>query len=181
MPAFIKRNWNGYRIQLLPHDTIRNFVFIVFKHEIIPYLWGADIHFDLGIVTPEKHNIAEELSYDWECRNESRQETIRKGKGIFQFSDTMPLKKAIDGGTYRRSKTGFRKFKAISLEGISATDHYRIKMKFTDKHGISSEDMVTAEFTIKDRDDYYTQFLWLLVGGGIAIVAGVIGYILGVK
>lgn len=53
-------------------------------------------------------------------------------------------------------------------------------LRFANKSGVTSDQMVMAEFAVKYRDDFYLQLLWILVGAGVAIVAGIIGYMLGI-
>ncbi len=74
MPSFIIREWNGYKIRVVPNyaDNWRSFLWDMFRHELIPYLWGADIIFDLRVKLPHHHDKKERRSGVTNHMNEYR-------------------------------------------------------------------------------------------------------------
>jgi hypothetical protein len=198
MPTFTSLNWNGYKIKIWPSDPMRMAVYHILRCEFIPYLCEVDIVFDIRIQTPRKFDRTEIINYHWELWSREKESIIDKGEGIFkgegtfQFTNIKPSKKARKATTGDMiqpclqlpfSKTVFRKLRAINLECVSGTDHYEIKMRFTNIVGISSVPEVGARFVIKDREDFNIQLVLLLVGAfaGLvcAVIGGVIGYIFG--
>ncbi len=191
MPSFISREWNGYKIRVIPNyeDKWRSFLWDTFRHELIPYLWGADISFDLKVKLPQHHDKTEIIKYEWRLYTRDDKEVLKFDEGIIcegiiQFSQTKSewsFSKRVTGDVIRLPDRRRRKLAAINLGCISITDQYKLKMRFSDKNGTTSSDMVMAEFTIKDRDDVYLQMWWILVGAGVAVVAGIIGFMFGIR
>jgi hypothetical protein len=167
----------------MPADTLRNFLCVVLKHELIPYLWGADIRFDLGIRSLRNRDITGAIAYEWECVTDDESMIVSKGIGVFPFFHASPLTevfKASPTGVIRTwQKYGFRQLEAINIGCISTTAHYKLRMTFTDEEGQVSEQMIMAEFSIKDRDDIYLRILQIGVSAVVAGVSGFVGYLIG--
>ena len=61
MPSFNLHKWNGYHFRALSKkDSFRDLVYwMLFKNEIIPYFYGTNIVFDLGVNPPPNAKIDE--------------------------------------------------------------------------------------------------------------------------
>jgi hypothetical protein len=51
-------------------------------------------------------------------------------------------------------------------------------MRFSDSAGITSEDMIMAEFTLKDRDEFSLNFVSIGIAAFLGAVFGIIGSVL---
>lgn len=191
MPSFISRDLNEYKVRVVPNyeDNWRSFLWDMFRHELIPYLWGADIVFDIRIKPPKHFDKAEIIKYEWRLYTKDDKEIVKFDEGVdhygtIQFSNTKSqwsLSKRVPGDVIRLPDRQCRKLAAINLGCISSTDQFKLKMIFTGNDGNSSPDMVMAEFSIKDRDEVYLQMWWILVGAGVAFIAGLTGFLFGIR
>jgi len=180
MPAFIRCKWEDYRVAIIPSmsDKKRKALFIITKHELIPYLWGANIYFDLTVIPPKNYNSSRTIEYSWKLYKKEDKSPVKTSRGTFRFSEVKSPRKPITGDIVRGwngwHRNGFIKFQAVNLGYISATDQYKVTMQFNSEDGTMSEELPMAEFTIRDRDEFYTQIMWALIGAGLTAFGGIV-------
>jgi hypothetical protein len=181
MPAFFMQDWNRYKVKIVPNDSIRNFVrTLLLSHDILPYFYGP-ISFNLKITTPPKKDVSNQIiDYKWAlcCSRDEKQ--IKFGEGKIQFTDIKPYdtEKNKKGDMTRINKTVFSKIGAIDLGHMSILDQYKITMNFSDSAGITSEDMIMAEFTLKDRDEFSLNIVSILLAAFFGAAFGILGSVL---
>jgi hypothetical protein len=195
MPRFENLQWRDFYINLIPADNTRNLIRnILGRRDVIPYFYGK-IRFDLGIAIPKKRQKSlqgEEIKYEWFFCSSKDDKIIKSDIGIMALKST----KAFD---YNKAKSGevyhygfeptkvwflykmFRKAHVIDLGHVSKLDQYKIVMRFTDKAGNISEAVPMLEFTLQDLDVHTMTIIYLIIGAGIGLVCGSIGYIIGVR
>lgn len=195
MPVFITQRWCEYDIKLTPRDFVRNQIReLLARRDVIPYFYGP-LSFDLAISFPRaKRKILadKEIKYEWVFCSSKDNKEIKAGEDVMPLASTKRFNlrnvKAGDITHYRYASNryllkhmAFRKIQAIDLGHVSILDQYKIEMRFTDQTGNVSELMIMLEFTLQDRDNFSLSIISILVGAGIAIVAGIIGYMLGMR
>lgn len=188
MPYFAMQRWNGYAIHLISRDYTRNIIReCLLKHDIIPYFYGP-MSFDLHIKAP-KELPSKSIKYEWSLLSSDDGKEIKKGEGVMPLTYTNPFQmetaKEGDATHYPRlpwdKHRKLRKIKAVDLGHLSKLAQYNIQMRFTDDGQNVSPCMIMVEFTLKDRDEFYLNAVLLLIGALIAVMAGSIGYLLGVR
>ena len=163
MPSFNLNKWHGYDFRVLPKkDSIRDLVYwILLRNEIIPYFYGTDIIFDLGIIPPPKAKINETIEYTWELCTADDGKTIKEDEG------------AIIIKTLHRIN---RKVEAIKIGYLSKVQQYQLILYVTSSVYGKSPKMIAADFTLMDRDVFNVNLIWTLAG---ALIGLVIGYLIG--
>lgn len=194
MPRFITRQWNDYQIRLTPSDNTRNAIReIIGRHDIIPYFYG-EIAFDLAVAVPRrklKKLANSEMDYEWQFIQSKDNVVIKSDKGTMTLASNKVFNyrkvKAGDtthygfyGFAWFKYKT-FRKIKTIDLDYISKLEQYKIVMRVSDKTNILIDNKVMLEFTLQDLDIHTMNVLYLVIGAGIGIIAGIIGYMFGIR
>jgi hypothetical protein len=193
MPRFITRQWNDYQIRLTPNDTTRNLIReIIGRRDFIPYFYG-EIAFDLAVAIPRnkiKKLVNTEIEYEWQFVQSKDDSLIKSSKGTMILAS----KKVFD---YRKAKAGdtthygyygfawfkyktFRKVQAIDLGYLSKLDQYKIVMRAFNKTETLIDNKVMLEFTLQDLDIHTMNVIYLVIGAGIGIIAGIIGYVFGI-
>jgi hypothetical protein len=159
MPHFLDTRWKGYTIQVRPNDKLRRLIRKLFFHtDLLPYLYGSYILFDLIVIPPKCSTIIEEkLEIIWR---------ILFDDGTILEENHLEVK--IHGNKKQTLK--------IETGLIDKPAQYKFALKVVkdgeDKNSEKWNTMVL--FTIKDRDEFYAQSLYLLIG---AIVGGIIAII----
>jgi len=193
MPRFITRQWNDYQIRLTPNDNTRNTIReIIGRRDIIPYFYG-EIAFDLAVAVP-RNKIKElantEIEYEWQFVQSKDDVSIKSGKGTITLASkkVFNFRKAKAGDTTHYGYYGFawfkyktfRKIQAIDLGHVSKLDQYKIVMRAFNKTETLIDNKVMLEFTLQDLDVHTMTILYLTIGAGIGIIAGIIGYMFGI-
>jgi hypothetical protein len=194
MPRYENLEWHDLHINIIPADNTRNLIRNIFgRRDFIPYFYGK-IKFDLGIAIPRKtYKVIQnqEIKYEWRFCSSKDDKIIKSDIGTMILKST----KAFN---YMKAKTGevnhygfefskawfkykmFRKVHAIDLGHVSKLDQYKVIMNFTDQSGNTSGDVIMLEFTLQDLDVHTMTIIYLVIGAGIGIVAGIIGYLFGI-
>jgi hypothetical protein len=194
MPRFENLQWRDFYINLIPADNTRNLIRnILGRRDVIPYFYGK-IRFDLGIAIPKKRQKSlqgEEIKYEWFFCSSKDDKVIKSDIGVMTL-------KSIKAFNYTKSKSGdvnhygfeftrvwfthrmFRKVHAIDLGHVSKLDQYKVIMNFTDQLGNTSGNIIMLEFTLQDLDIHTMTIIYLAIGAGIGIIAGIIGYMFGI-
>ena len=193
MPRFITRQWNDYKIRLTQNDNTRNTIReIIGRRDIIPYFYG-EIAFDLAVAVP-RNKIKElantEIEYEWQFVQSKDDVSIKSGKGTITLASkkVFNFRKAKAGDTTHYGYYGFawfkyktfRKIQAIDLGHVSKLDQYKIVMRAFNKTETLIDNKVMLEFTLQDLDVHTMTILYLTIGAGIGIIAGIIGYMFGI-
>ena len=193
MPRFITRQCNDYQIRLTPNDNTRNTIReIIGRRDIIPYFYG-EIAFDLAVAVP-RNKIKElantEIEYEWQFVQSKDDVSIKSGKGTITLASkkVFNFRKAKAGDTTHYGYYGFawfkyktfRKIQAIDLGHVSKLDQYKIVMRAFNKTETLIDNKVMLEFTLQDLDVHTMTILYLTIGAGIGIIAGIIGYMFGI-
>ena len=123
----------------------------------MPFFWDVDIKFDMIAESPKDAPETTELflKYIWELRDLD-DTVIRKGEDSYDFG----------------SHGGRRKHNALNIGFLKPQQCYRLNLTLTDLYGSSSESLPILTFTVKDRDEVYTQIF-------IALIVIIMGIILG--
>ena len=152
MPRYRELEWEGYTIRIAPalRDLLRQL-------PLIPFFWDTDIHFDMIAESPKDIPETTELSlkYKWELRDLD-DKVIKNGQGSYDF----------------KSLGGRRKHHALKIGFLKPQQCYRLNIILTDIYGTTSESLPIATFTVKDRDEVFTQIF-------VALIAIIMGIILG--
>ncbi len=195
MPIFIMHQWGNCHVRLAPSDVVRNSIReALARHDVIPYFFGP-ITFDLVVAVPKKQykiQSNQKIKYQWYFCDSQNDTVIKSAKEIMRLSSSGVFKyrKSSVGQTahygfdispFGRNYKRLRKSQAIDLGHVSKLGQYRIEMQFENDIGETSDRMIMLEFSLLDRDNFSINIISLLIGAGIGIVAGIIGYILGVN
>jgi hypothetical protein len=54
MANFINHEYSGYKIFLLPNDNFRKLTRFIFRKDIVPYLNGSYLYFDIIVSPPNQ-------------------------------------------------------------------------------------------------------------------------------
>jgi hypothetical protein len=164
MPTFYKQTWKDYTIAATNSSFIRQLMkFYSFgaNTELLPYFYSTLICFDLSLIRHKKTHD-KQLRYEWQLIKSVEKEAIDSYKG---------------DGVIKVSKITTRNWKnnAVHVGRIPKAGQYKVQLKLSNEIEASSY-MDIAEFTIKDKDEFGAQLLWILVSALIgAIVGAVIG------
>ena len=164
MPAFQQQRWHDYKIVAQPSDIKRIILGAFLWTHLLPYFYGTNIQFDL-VVWRFGKEADKSIRCEWElCSPDDKK---RFGHGDSQ------LNASIYGGFFYN----FNKY-AINIGRLSICRQYKVRYKLTDSKE-TSDFMTVAEFTLKDLDDFYAQyvlpiFVYLFIG----FIGGVIGWVL---
>jgi hypothetical protein len=159
MPTYKKIRWNNYVVRIFPEerDTLRTIFFLI--PSIVPYFWDTDINLDMTIDPPKNIQPIERrpLEYKWElCDLDNN--VIRSGKDSYEFQSFLKS----------------RKRRAIKIGFLKPQQGYRLNIILTDIYGTSSDPLQIASFTIKDKDEVYTQIFLSLITIFMGIVIGLL-------
>lgn len=199
MPLFITQEWGIYKFRLVPHDFTRNIIReLLGRHDVIPYFYGP-LSFDLAVIIPRNQSKSlrnETIEYSWTFCTSKDDKVIKSGSGSMTLISTKPFRlrklKTSEVAHYGfdLSREWFkyqklRQIKAIDLGHISVLEQYKVVMQFADRTGNRSERSSMLDFTLQDRDIFSINIILLIVGAiagaTVAIIAGIIGYVLGVR
>lgn len=156
MPNFHDQYWlDGYRVSIRPAaDWIRGFL----KLRFIPYLYSAEIRFNMKIVPPSSLRHNEHLLYEWIlwCGN---------GKDRYQKAKGSGSAKVSPGKTYNER---------LYIDFLVYPNQHVFDMRF----GRTKEEMggykTQANFTVEDRDKLYGNLVLLALAAILGGIAGAI-------
>jgi hypothetical protein len=112
------------------------------------------------MVRQHKLSKIKELEYEWRLVKGNSNELCKSGKGKIRLHRWWILSEQS---------------KAIVLKRISEQEQYRLQIRIIDNKDTSPY-MDMLEFTIKDKDDYGMNLLWVIVS---ALIGAVVGAIIG--
>jgi hypothetical protein len=161
MPAFQRQRWGNYNVQAQPSDPKRIIVGGLFFVHLLPYFYGTNIQFDL--VTWRRDKKAERyINYEWQLCSPDEHDVIRHGEGEVDA-------KFIHFYNFKKN--------AINIGLLSICRQYKVRLRVGDRISGWGDYKTIVEFTLKDLDDFYTQFvLPILVALFIGFIGGVIGW-----
>jgi hypothetical protein len=159
MPTYKKIQWNGYKVSIFveERDTLRSFLSLMAS--ILPYFWDTDINLDMMVSPPRNIQQIERrsLQYKWELRDLD-DNVVRSGQDNYEF----------------QSFLNRRKHRAIKIGFLKPQQGYRLNITITDIYGSISEPLQIASFTVKDRDEVYTQVFISLITILMGIIIGLL-------
>ena len=157
MPAFIGEDTPEYKVMVRPDDYFRRF--IRFKHHyLLPYFYGSHILLKL-IVKPKVESEFKTINYKWNL-------TSLDGKVKF----TSPSE-SIELLANNRFET------RIVTDLVKQPTLYELELKVSKSNGEIIMDKTVALLTVKDRDEFYLNMLWILFGfvlGAISVAIGLL-------
>ena len=152
MPRYGKVRWKGYVVRIFAYE------YDIFRMlPITPYFWDSNISLDMVVDLPKdiERAYAPEFRYKWELHDLDGN-VVKSGQDSYQFS-----------------RINLRKHNAIKIGYLKPQQCYRLNI-ILDVYGETSEPLTITSFTIKDRDELFTQILISLV---VIIMGIVIGFI----
>jgi hypothetical protein len=156
MPRYGRIEWDGYRVRIFveEHEILRSLL-----APIVPYFWDSNINLDMVANPPKNIQQTTRLSlrYKWELRDLD-DKVVRSGQDSYEFESFM-----------RRRKHG-----AIKIGFLKPQQCYRLNIILTDIYGNTSEPLQIASFTVKDRDEVYTQVFISLITITMGIIIGLL-------
>ncbi|MGD0355495.1 MAG: hypothetical protein ABSB31_08645 [Dehalococcoidia bacterium] len=163
MPIFKEQRWESYKIKVQSNNWLRALLGFFSLHDVIPYLYGKDILFDLRIFKTDK-KADTEINYKWELASSADEKTVlRHGQGKLNVDYPYNVK-----------------HRAIEIIDLSICQQYKIKLRLANTKG-TSDFLTIAEFTLKDRDDFYVnRILPIVITTLFGLACGLIGWLLGV-
>lgn len=162
MPIFIDRYLLGYKVSMCPNDRFRKFIHRFFPYDIVPYMYGSKLMLKLRIKPMTPISIEESIQFEW---------NLQSVDGSIKFE---PRRDAARISPNKGYTTEF------ATDLLIVPTQYKLGIKII-KDGNKGQYETIGLFTINDRDKFYETFFWLLVGAFITIVAGIIGYLIGVR
>jgi hypothetical protein len=154
MPSYGAIKWNGYRVRIFAeeHDILRVL-------PIVPYFWDININLDMVADLPKGSQKMAEMSlgYKWELRDLD-DKVVRSGQDTYEF----------------KTFVNKRKHRAVKIGFLKPQQYYRLNIILIDIYGNTSEPLPIASFTIKDRDEVYTQIFLSLITISMGIVIGLL-------
>jgi len=147
MPSYKTAEWSGYKVNV--YAERRDIPRLL---PLVPYFWDTDINLDMEAELPDDIPQAPKISlkYKWELHDLDNN-VVRSGQDSYEFGSG-------------------RKHRAIKIGFLKPQQCYRLNIVLTDIYGTTSEPLQIATFTVKDKDEFYTQVLLSL----IAIIMGII-------
>jgi hypothetical protein len=166
MPTF--RRWqqfDGYFCKA-EHSYGKRHLIGYFFTDALPYFYGTNIQLTL-LAYRKNRKVAKNTEYEWIlCGSDEQPVPQKTGKGNFIINRT---------SKYSPS----RKLRAIDIGYLSKVMQYKVKMRLISESG-ESDYITIAEFTLKDRDEFYTQVFWpAFIATTIGLLLGVIGWLIG--
>ncbi len=152
MPIFFDRIWFGHEVLLRPHDKYRKFTRAIFHYDILPYLYGSCIWLDLIIKPRKELKHSETLQYEWFVQSVDGNQVFEPKKG---YARLVPNKKSVI---------------QIATDLIHIPSQYKLEMRIGKEKLDDERYEIIADLTVKDRDDFYLHFVWLIVGAVIGFV-----------
>jgi len=157
MPIFFDRIWFGHEVLLRPHDKYRKFTRAIFHYDILPYLYGSCIWLDLIIKPRKELKHSETLQYEWFVQSVDGNQVFEPKKG---YARLVPNKKSVI---------------QIATDLIHIPSQYKLEMRIGKEELDDERYEIVADLTVKDRDDFYLHFVWLIVDAVIGFVFTIIG------
>jgi len=162
MPTIYPSRWNGYTIRVISSSLLRQIITVYSflpNTDPLPYFYSTFICYKLGIL-PHKKAQDRELDYDWRLVESASNEEVkdRKGNGIIKLHKFRLMK--------WRSE-------AIKIGRIPKTGQYKVQIKIGSRTETSPY-IDIAEFTIKDKDEFGTGLVWIIVSAVIGAIVGAI-------
>ena len=163
MPTFYKQTWGDYTVQVRNNSPLRNlmrFYSLGFNTEMLPYFYSTYLRFDIELMRHKKYSD-NQLRYEYRLFDSIKKEVIDGIKG--------------DGYIKKISKLTVRNWKsnAIDIGRLSETGQYKLQLTLSNDIK-SSPFLDVAEFTIKDKDEFGANMLWVLASAVIGAIVGVI-------
>jgi hypothetical protein len=163
MPIFKEQRWETYKIKAQPNNWLRALLGFFSRHDVIPYLYGTDILLDLIIFKTDR-KADKEINYEWELFSSIDEKTVLKhGQGKLTINYPYSINE-----------------RAIEIIDLSVCQQYKVKLRLSNINGTSNS-MTVAEFTLKDRDDFYVnRILPIFIVAIFGFICGFIGWLLGI-
>ena len=159
MPSYRKVEWNGYIVRLYPEerDVLRAVFFLV--PSIVPFFWDTSISLDMTITPPKNIRQIERsyVEYRWELHDLDNK-VVESGRDTYEFQSYLKV----------------RKHHAVRLGFLKPQQGYRLDVTLTDMYGTASNPLPSASFTVKDRDEVYTQVFISLITILMGIIIGLL-------
>lgn len=154
MPRYGEVTWCGYRIRIFTEE--RDLFRLL---PIVPFFWDTSINLDMVADPPKDVPQTTEVSlkYRWEL-NDLDDKLVRSGQDSYEF----------------KSFLSRRKHHAIRIGFLRPQQCYRLNIILTDIYGTTSEPLQIASFTVKDRDEVYTQVFISLITILMGIIIGLL-------
>ena len=154
MPRYREVKWSGYKVRIFAEERDISRFF-----PIVPYFWDTNINFDMVVDLPKDMQQLPNMSlkYKWELRDLD-DKVVRSGQGSYEPQSFLDR----------------RKHRAIMIGFLKPQQCYRLNIILTDIYGTTSEPIQIASFTIKDRDEVYTQVFISLITIIMGIIIGLL-------
>ena len=156
MPTFIDQCWFGHKIQARPGDVRRQLVRWVFRHDILPYLYGRPLILNLIIIPAPTLTSDETLIYGWVLESFDSSQVFKPETGSVNIS---PNKR--------------EKVRPVT-DCVMMPKQYTLKMKMS--KGTISKTGDIAILKVQDRDDFYRSTIIPIL---LALLLVLIGFVLG--
>ncbi len=159
MPVFIDRNYNGYIVTVRPRDRCRKF--IRFKQWYwLPYLDGSVMWMTLKIEPAKTLPANKEIKYEWRFKRLSDNQLFGHKEVIATTLPSEPIEVVSD----------------LILDSTK----YVLELKLDELGSENKEEkfQVIAVFTVQDRDDFYSQFVWFFAGAIVLFFGTLLGFLL---
>jgi hypothetical protein len=167
MPTFNKQRWNGYAFQFRVHDCIRGFIHSIFHHDFLPYFYGTNIVFDQEVYRIDK-NADKTIKYNWRLCSPNEQQEYDSGNGSIETSVI----------SYKHFHLPSYQEKSIDIGRLSICIQYKVQIMYSTSKEVSPY-ITIAEFTLKDRDEFYAQIVIpVLLAIAVSLVGGIVGWFL---
>jgi len=160
MPVFIDRNYNGYIVTVRPRDKYRK-LFHFKQWYWFPYLDGSVLWLNLKIEPDKTLSANQEIKCEWRFRRLCDDQPF----GHKEFIATMLPSEPVE----------------IVSDLILDSTKYVLELKLDELGSARKEGkfQIIALFTVQDRDNFYSQFVWFFAGAIILVVGTIIGTLLG--
>ena len=161
MPVFIDCHYNGYKVSVRPRDKYR--VIFRFSHwYLLPYLDGSILWLNLKIESSKTSSVSQEMKCTWRFKRFSDNELFGQDESIITMLPNKPETKEI--------------FSNLILDSTKYTLEVKLDTLNPLREGVFQ---TIALFTVQDRDNFYSQFVWFFAGAIILIVGTILGTLLG--
>jgi hypothetical protein len=171
MPDFPEYNWGIYKLRLRPSDRVRKAFAKYGFPDFLNYFYSSSIGFNLRISIPKNKNIQDTINYEWILCTRNDKPVINTGDSRFHFYDTQGVG-SFEVVNVNRNNPHYEKnslimlfqLQAVKIGSISQSEHYKVVMRFSDRHGSQSDFKCMGQFTIYDKDGLRQAILISIVG-----------------
>jgi hypothetical protein len=153
----------------------------MFTYDLLPYFYGSHILFNFGLSVNKHKKFEETFSYKWILSNADESEVYKEGEGSVLFASNLRRRQRSNMGIIkyaRGSDNVYIKKGALDIGYLSVPKQYKLRMLIGTNGDVSTKETVMAEFTLKDRDDYYLNIMQLLIGAIFGAIFGVVASLL---